>query len=130
MQLTLGAGLAPKHALRRSLESTNNSAYTAHIDGALSELRRGEDLTSVLRACRVFPQDFLDIVSNGEEGGRLPEVMEKQAEFYQEESSRRLTTLTKVAGFLVWAFVAVLMVWAIFRLYIQAYLGQMQQLGL
>lgn len=130
LQLTLGAGLAPRHALARSLESTSNAAYTAHLDEALGELRRGEDLTTVLRSCRVFPDEFLDIVSNGEEGGRLPEVMEKQAEYYQEEASRRMTTLTKVAGFLVWLFVAILMIWAIFRLYFQAYLGQLQQMGL
>lgn len=129
LRLTLGAGLPPKHALRRSLEATGNSAYSANIDGALGELRRGEDLTSVLRACRVFPQEFLDIVSNAEEGGRIPEVMEKQAEFYQEEASRRMTTLTKVAGFLVWLFVAVLLIWAIFRIYFTAYLGQFDALS-
>ena len=130
LQLTLGAGLAPKHALARSLESTSNTAYTAHLDEALGELRRGEDLTTVLRSCRIFPEEFLDIVSNGEEGGRLPEVMEKQAEFYQEEASLRMKMLTKVAGFLVWLFVATLMIWAIFRLYFQAYLGQLQQMGM
>ena len=123
MQLTLGAGLATKPALIRSLDSTSNSAYTVHIDNALAELRRGEDLTTVLRPCHIFPEEFLDIVSNGEEGGRLPEVLEKQAEYYQEESSRRMTTLTKVAGFLVWGAVAVLMIIAIFRLYM-TYIGQ------
>jgi type IV pilus assembly protein PilC len=128
LRLTLGAGLPPKHALRRSLEATGNSAYSADIDSALEQLRRGEDLTAVLRACRIFPEEFLDIVSNAEEGGRIPEVMEKQAEYYQEEASRRLTTLTKVAGFLVWLFVAILMVWAIFRIYFQAYLGQIDAL--
>jgi type IV pilus assembly protein PilC len=130
LRLTLGAGLAPKHALRRSLEATGNSAYTANIDSALAELKRGEDMTTVLAACRIFPQEFLDIISNADEGGRIPEVMEKQAEYYQEEASRRLTTLTKVAGFLVWAFVAVLMIIAIFRIYSQAYLGQFERMGM
>jgi type IV pilus assembly protein PilC len=130
LRLTLGAGLAPKHALRRSLEATGNAAYTANIDDALAQLRRGQDLTSVLRACRVFPPEFLDIISNAEEGGRIPEVMEKQAEFYQEESRRRMTTLTRVAGFLVWLFVAVILIWTIFRMYFQVYLGQFQQLGI
>jgi len=69
----------------------------------------------------VFPQDFLDIVANAEEGGRVPEVMQHQAEFYAEEASRRMTTLAKVAGFLVWLFVAVILIWCIFRIYAQTY---------
>jgi type IV pilus assembly protein PilC len=126
-RLTLGAGLAVKPALRRSLEATGNAAYPARLEEALGLLRRGDDLTTVLRACRVFPQDFLDIVANAEEGGRVPEVMQHQAEYYAEESSRRMTTLAKVAGFLVWLFVAVVLIWCIFRIYAQTYGAALNQ---
>ena len=102
LRLTLERAELNIFPLRRSLEATSNTAYTANLDDALAELKRGEDFTSALRICRVFPPDFLDIVANAEEGGRIPEVMEHQAQYYQEESSRRMTTLTKVAGFLVW----------------------------
>jgi type IV pilus assembly protein PilC len=116
LKLTLGAGLAPKHALRRSLEATGNAAYAVHTESALAELRRGEDLTSVLTACRIFPQHFLDIISNAEEGGRIPEVMDQQAEHYREEASRQMTTLTRVAGWGVYFFIALMIIWCIFKL--------------
>ena len=53
--------------------------------------------------------------------------MAQQADHYAEEASRRMTILARVAGFAVWAFVASLLVWAIFRIYVVAYLGQIDQ---
>jgi type IV pilus assembly protein PilC len=128
LRLTLGAGLPVKTAVRRSLDATGNAAYPATYEEAAAALRRGDDLTTILRACRIFPRDFLDVVETAEEGGRTPEVMEQQARYYQEESSLRLRILTRLAGFGVWLLVAILIIIAIFRIYFQAYYGPMQQL--
>jgi type IV pilus assembly protein PilC len=121
LRLTLGAGLPVKTAVKRSLDATGNAAYPARFDEAAAALRRGDDLTTILRACAIFPHDFLDIVANAEEGGRTPEVMEKQAEFYQEESSLRLKVLARLGGFGVWLVVAILLIVAIFRIFFTAY---------
>src|SRR5689334_3715345 len=45
-RLTLGAGLAVKPALRRSLEATGNAAYPANFEAAAAMLRRGDDLVA------------------------------------------------------------------------------------
>lgn len=127
LRLTMGAGLPVKQSLRRSLDAAGNAAYAANVGEALDVLKRGEDLTAALQACRIFPQDFLDVVSNAEEAGQVPESMAQQADHYAEEASRRMTILARVAGFAVWAFVAMLLVWAIFRIYVVAYLGQIDQ---
>ena len=52
-----------------------------------------------------------------EVSGSISEVMATQAEFYHEEAGRRLATLTAVAGYAIWASIAVLIISAIFRLY-------------
>src|SRR5439155_1687141 len=127
MRLTMGAGLPVKQALRRSLDATGNAAYPARVGEAIEEIKHGEDLAAALRACRVFPQDFLDVVGNAEEAGQVPESMAQQADHYAEEASRRMTILARVAGFAVWAFVAILLVVAIFRIYIVGYLGAIDQ---
>jgi type II secretory pathway component PulF len=128
LRLTLGAGLPVKAAVKRSLDATGNAAYPARFDEAAAVLRRGDDLATMLKACAIFPQDFLDIVENAEEGGRTPEVMEKQAEYYQEESSLRLRVLMRMAGFGVWLAVAILLIVMIFRIFITAYLGPLEQI--
>jgi type IV pilus assembly protein PilC len=127
LRLTLGAGLPVKAAVKRSLDATGNAAFPARFDDAAAALRRGDDLTTILRACAIFPHDFLDIVENAEEGGRTPEVMEKQAVFYQEESSLRLKILTRLGGFGVWAAVAILLIVMIFRIFFTAYLGPINE---
>ena len=128
LRLTLGAGLPVKTAVKRSLDATGNAAYPVRFEDAAASLRRGDDLTTILRACAVFPHDFLDIVENAEEAGRTPEVMEKQAEYYQEESSVRLRVLMRMAGLGVWLAAAILLVVMIFRIFITAYLGPLDQL--
>lgn len=128
MRLTMGAGLPVKTAVRRSLEATDNAAYPARYQEAAAVLRRGDDLSTILRACDIFPSEFLNIVESAEESGRVPEVMEKQSQFYQEESSLRLKILTRFAAFGVWGIVAVLIIVAIVRLYLVAYIGPINQL--
>ena len=128
LRLTLGAGLPVKSAVRRSLDATGNAAYPVRYEDASTALRRGDDLPTILRACAIFPSEFLDIVQNAEEGGRTPEVMEKQAQFYQDESTLRLRVLTVLAGLAVFAVVAIVIIIMIFRIFFVAYLGPMQQL--
>ncbi len=126
-RLTFGAGLPVKAALRRSLEATGNAAYPARFKEAAAVLRRGDDLVTVMRACQIFPPQFLDVVENAEASGQVPEVMEKEARHYQEEAGHRMKVLTKLAGFGVWLFVAILIIIAIFRIVITAYLEPLNQ---
>ena len=58
----------------------------------------------------------MNIVAVAEEGGRISEVMEHQAEQYQDESRRRLTILTQVAAWGVYGLVALLIIIVIFRI--------------
>ena len=63
----------------------------------------------------------------GEESGRISEVMEHQAEYYEEEASRRLKLLGQVAAWGVWLLVAVLIIFAIFRIVHVVYLGPIDE---
>jgi type II secretory pathway component PulF len=72
--------------------------------------------------------DFVNIIAVAEEGGRVPEVMANQAQYYEEEATRRLAVLTRIAGFGVWLFVASLIIMAIFRL-ASIYFNALNQAG-
>ena len=52
----------------------------------------------------------------GERAGRLPESMAILSQQYQEQARRSMVTLTVLAGFAVWALVAVIIIAMIFRL--------------
>ena len=76
--------------------------------------------------CRAFPEELIEIVAVAEVSGQIPEVMIRQAAHYREEASCRLKTLTKFTGYGVYAFVALLMIVAIFKI-ASLYLGILNQ---
>ncbi len=122
LHVTLDAGMPIVPAMRLSLQATGNAAYASRADVITRAIKNGEDLTLAMTRGRIFPNDFMNMLATGEEGGRVPEIMRHQAEYYFEEASRRLTTLTKLATFGVWLIYALFMVIAIFKI-ASMYLG-------
>jgi len=117
LRLTLETGMPITHALRLSLRATNNAAFEAAAGNVKKKLMEGRELAQALAMTRLFPPTFVDIVAVAEEGGRVPEVMRKQADAYEEELHLRLAILSRFASFGVWFIVAALIVFAIFRIF-------------
>jgi type IV pilus assembly protein PilC len=122
MQLTLDSGMPIERALRLSLQATGNAAYAARADKVAKSLIAGEDLATALSEAKIFPLQFLAMLTVGEEGGRIPEMMRHQAAYYREEAERRLQRLARVATAAVWLLYAGFAIVAIFRL-ASMYLG-------
>jgi type IV pilus assembly protein PilC len=129
LRLTTETALPITQAMKLSLRATGNAAFLAVSDEVVHTLRTGDDLTVALGKAGIFPEDFLSIVATAEEGGRLPEVMRQQAEYYEEEAARRLAVLTRLGGFGVWLVVASLIIYAIFQIFTAAYVNPIQNLG-
>ena len=68
------------------------------------------------RAAGGFPADFLESVYVGEQSGNLVESMAHLANLYQDQARAALNVLATVAGFAVWAVVAAIIIFLIFRL--------------
>ena len=122
LYLTLDSGMSIVKALRLSLIATGNSAFTYQTETITLALKNGQPLIEALTLSGLFSPEFLEIIAVGEEGGRIPEVMRQQAEYYHEEAARRLTIATRLAGLLVWLIYAAFMIWAIFNV-ASMYLG-------
>jgi type II secretory pathway component PulF len=103
------------------LRATGNAAFSARANQVREVLREGKDLAEALAVTRLFPQNLLDIIANAEESGRVPEVMQHQAEFYEEGARRRLTILTRSASSAVWLIVAGMLIFMIFRIFLSIY---------
>jgi type IV pilus assembly protein PilC len=126
LRLTTETGMPIARALRLSLRATGNEAFVAATEGVKASVRGGDDLTSALGRTGLFPEDFQNILAVAEESGRLSEVLEHQTAHYYEESGRRLSVLTQVAGWGVWLVIGGLMVAAIFRL-ATSYIGMLDR---
>lgn len=128
LRLTLEAGMPIARALGMSLEATGNAAFAAVIPAVKKQIRAGDDLTATLASTGLFAEEFRNILAVAEETGTVPEAMARQAEHFEEETSRRMTVLTRVAGGLVWALVALLIAATIIRLFITLYLEPINKL--
>jgi type IV pilus assembly protein PilC len=114
LHLTMDSGMSIARALRLSLLATGHAAFSAQTETVSQAVKSGAPILEALTRSGLFSADFLSLLAVGEEGGRLPEVMRQQADYWNEEAARRLTTATRLAGMLVWLIYAVFMVWAIF----------------
>jgi type II secretory pathway component PulF len=122
LRLTMEAGVSITAAVRLSMRATGNAAFAGRADEVRDYLKTGMDLEAALRKCGLFPENFLDILANAEEGGRVVEVMQHQAEYYEDEARRRMTILSRASSWGVYALVAALLVFMIFRIY-GSYIG-------
>jgi type IV pilus assembly protein PilC len=128
MHLTMKTNISIGKALKKCLRATGNGAYEACADGVSGSLKRGKDVTETLEQCKVFPEDFLQVVATAEESGELSEVMGRQAEQYQEIASTRMSILTTLGnvGFLL--FVLGLLAFIIIRM-AMTYIGMIDKLA-
>jgi type IV pilus assembly protein PilC len=124
LRLTMETGMPIAAALRLSLRATGNAAFAAREEVVLDSVRSGEELTLALTKAGVFPEDFLNIMASAEEGGRVSEVMRHQADYYEEEARRRMTILTRAASWGIYAAVALLIIFLIFRIAL-TYIGML-----
>jgi type IV pilus assembly protein PilC len=126
LELTFGSGMDLLKALPLSLQTMQNAYYSEHIAEINQSIRRGQEVHEALSSAGVFPNDFLDALEVGERSGRLPETMAKLSEQYRDRAERAMAALTQIAGFLVWAMVAAMIVFVIFRL-ASFYIGQIDE---
>lgn len=129
LRLTTATGMSIIEAVKLSLKATGNQAFAGKTRDVTSSLRSGEELTRSLAQCEVFPEEFLQVLAVGEESGRLNDVLRHQADFYDEESGRRLTNLTSVCGYALWFFIGGIIIFFIFRIF-SSYVSQLQGLGI
>jgi len=116
LRLTTETGMPIARALRLSLQGTGNTAFAAQSASVQGSVRSGKELALALGESGLFTSDFLNILANAEEGGRVSEVMAHQAEFYEDEARRRLTILSRVASWGVYVCVAGFIIFMIFRI--------------
>jgi type IV pilus assembly protein PilC len=117
LRLTLDSAMPIAKAIGLSFQATGNAAYASDARRIQESLKTGDDLTRAISQCRLLPEDYVNIIAVAEQGGRVPEVMVNQAQYYEEEAGRRLVILTRAVGFAVWAFVALLIIAAIFKIF-------------
>lgn len=117
MAMANDAGMSAREMAALGIRSTGNPFFLAHADRVDQKLMERVQVHEALRATGDYPDDFLDVVENGETTGMLPESLNQLADQYRKRAQSTSGILTLLCGVLVWGGIAGIMVTMIFRLF-------------
>jgi type IV pilus assembly protein PilC len=122
LHLTLNTEMDLRQVLPLALRSTGFEFYQRHTTQVVEDIVAGNEIHEALGRTRAFPMEFLTVIEVGETTGELVESMGRLTEQYEEQAQAAMHILSRIAGFLIWAGVACLIIFIIFRI-MSFYLG-------
>lgn len=89
----LYSGIPMIQALRAAGETTGNKFVESKIEESVEGIEKGMGMTAQLAATNIFPPMMFSMIGIGEESGRLDEMLETTADYYDEEMEVALESL-------------------------------------
>jgi type IV pilus assembly protein PilC len=96
LHLLMQSGLPILDALDLVADSLSNSLFEEDVKTASEEVEKGSSLALPLSRSEQFPLIVSQMIGVGEETGRLDDVLEKMAEYYNNEVSMMTDNLTSI----------------------------------
>ena len=125
--LTQQTGMPVNRSLQGSLKATGNGAFVSQTPFITSAVMEGSSLTESLKQSRLFPVEFLEMVSVAEESGTVPEALHRLSPHFEEDARRALKILTSAISVVVWLFVAGFIIFFVFKVML-TYIGMINDL--
>jgi type IV pilus assembly protein PilC len=124
------SGVPILQALNITRETAGNAAIARAISQVHESVKEGESIVQPLEASRVFPPMVVSMVDVGEETGKLPEMLLKVADVYDDEVDNAVVAITSALEPVMIVFLAVIVgtiVLALFTPLISIITGLQQQ---
>ena len=90
----VGNGLPMLHAMQLTQQATDNAFLRTELTGVIRHVGEGVALSRALDRSGHFPPLLIDIVSAGDQTGKLSEALQKGAERFDRELAKRIDKLT------------------------------------
>lgn len=96
LAVLLKGGVPLLHALPMAGRAGGNKIFIEMADQAAHEIRNGLKLGQILASAPFLPEIALELITVGEQSGRLEQMLVTAASFLEQESARRLRTLVSL----------------------------------
>lgn len=100
-----GMGLTAGVPLRQSLETaikvTDNPWIQSQLKGLHTSIQQGKGVAEGMRNVKALPNSLKELISVGEKSGKLPEMLEKTANKFDEDAQYRIKVLSKVLPIII-----------------------------
>lgn len=110
----ISGGVTAVEALQNAGPTAGSDLLEKAVSDAISDIEEGKSISESLDKSGLFPPMVIGMIAIGEEAGTLPELLDKVAEFYEEDvevTSRNLRSMIEpIALILVGALVGTMLV--------------------
>jgi type IV pilus assembly protein PilC len=124
------SGVPILQALNITRKTAGNAAIARAIARVHDSVKEGESIVQPLEASKSFPPMVVSMIDVGEETGKLPEMLLKIADVYEDEVDNAVAALTSMLEPIMIVFLAVIVgtiVLALFTPLISIITGLQQQ---
>lgn len=116
-------GVPLQKALTLSADSCGNEMLRERMYNAYRGLEGGAGITETLRSTRAFSPIVLDMVGTGEQTGNLDQMLNRVAEFYEDEAATRSVKTGQVVGAVLTLLVAIYVGYIVINFWMNHYAG-------
>ncbi|OGV56829.1 MAG: pilus assembly protein PilC [Lentisphaerae bacterium GWF2_44_16] len=92
----MGSGVPVLNALIIVRDTAGNEVVSNAVQQVHDAVKEGEGMAGPLAATKIFPDMVISMIEVGEETGKLPEMLDKIAETYDEEVDNAVDVLTSM----------------------------------
>ena len=103
----MGSGVPVLNALAIVKETSGSDVVAGAVQKVHDAVKEGETIAGPLAATKIFPDMVISMIEVGEETGKLPEMLDKIADTYDEEVDNAVGALTSMIEPLMMVFLAV-----------------------
>lgn len=90
------SGVSMLDALKLTAEVSGNTYYREAWLGVVDQVTEGRKICDALNGSTLFPSTLVQMISSGEETGRLDDVLQKVSSFYDRELELHIKTTTSL----------------------------------
>lgn len=120
----ISSGLPLASSLEITARSMGNLIFREALENAKKEIEQGSPLHAPIKKCGIFPSMICQMIKIGEESGNLEGMLDKSAEYYEEEveqASQNLTAMMEPLIIVVMGGIVAVLVLAMYLPMIQMY---------
>jgi type II secretory pathway component PulF len=109
----LEAGVSLGQCLETSIRVTANPWLEKELAGLKSSVNTGKPLGEGFKTLRAMPSTMKEMIAVGEQSGKLPEMLKKTSDYFEEEARHRIKVLSKLLPVLFFLPVAIVVAYII-----------------
>lgn len=96
MELLIKSGVQIIHAIENAAPVVGNTVLRESLVGCVQDLKEGGSFGKSLKQTKRFPSLMTNLITVGEEAGKLDEALGELAVFYERETDEALRTMTSL----------------------------------